>query len=43
VNVVWWDRILEGVVVRIMRGLDLLEGYGNMDGENLVGDGFEWL
>jgi hypothetical protein len=38
-----WDRILVVVVVWIMRGLDLLEEYVNMGGENPVDDDFEWL
>ena len=38
-----WDRILEGVVVWMMQGLDLLEECVNMGGENLVDDDFEWL
>jgi hypothetical protein len=35
------DRILEEVVERIMRGLDLRAEYGNMGEENLVDYGFE--
>ena len=30
-------------MVRIMRGLDSLEDYVNLGGENLVDDDFEWL